>query len=494
MSQPRYTVLWIPTLFHKHLTPFIEKKSPFDADMPFEIDAPFKIDEDINQDNVEISDGVDDFCYLDLTLKKPTDEKKPTKRDIWINVRIVKRKSEDEPAQERRFWVGDRKTEAILKLECTEASRNGLIEYSYQIPENFDPETQTHPLIDKQEGITHAVYHAIKDFFHEHKFHEDSKDSIVDPYPSEVKVDIKSENNLALYHYLEQFEDRLLIAIEGISARANIITELRNLSNGDGLNEALEETQKLLEECNKALGFGVYYRSLYSSKYNLSFKKRCKSKDTEKDKKEEKVVCELENDNPVENEECTCESKNPDCKRSREYYQCAINIETSLNYIKVIRNQHRDFFSTASSLTHLDNQKKLARSQKQFLILQREMGSSIAKIKGIQSEASSQLGRVETAIGDLDDILAVSEDVSKTRNRWNVFFALLSIGLGVIGAISLFISPSQKDIDKIVKENIIKQTDSIIDARNENLLKSIKDLQSQPETETEPETENQKPG
>lgn len=485
--------MWIPTLFHKHLTSFIENNILCDDP-----------EDDINQDNAEISDGKGkSFCYLDLTLKRAVDETKPEIRDIWIYVRGVERKWEDELPQERTFWSGNRETDnpdycenvkRSLKLECLDVSRNGLIQYRYELPEGFTPENQTHPLIDKEEKITHAVYHAIKEFFHEHKFHKTSKDSIINPYANGDEINIKSTDNPALLHYLKQFEDRLFIAIEEIDVRAHRITSLRSIEEGEGLEEALIETQSLLDECTKALGFGVYYKSLYSSKYNLSFKKRCKSnttKDTLKEEKEQETTCDTENVNPVENEECTCEQKNPECKKDREYYQCAINIETSLNYIKVIRNQHRDFFNTVSTFINIANQDKIVQSQDEFSELQQKMSDSVSEIEGIQNEASAQLKSLETAMGRAENILVESKETSKKWNKLNLRMATGSIVLGLVGAISLYVSfksPSKEDITEILKENIIKQTDSIIDARNENLLKSIKDLQPQPETE------NQKPG
>lgn len=431
MSEIHYTVLWIPTIFHGHITSLIEKRNNLK-----------EIGDDLNLDNVEISDGVGrNFCYLDLTLKKAKDDTYPTKRDIWIHVRNVERISQHNEPADQILWIGNRETrnpdyinnvDRLLKLECASVSRNGLVQFCYEIPDDFNPAKQTHPLIDKNKKITHAVYHAIKDIFHEHIFHKTEKDSIINPYTNEKEIDIKSDDNPALLYYLGQFETILADSIDQINSIANRITEFRSVDKGEGLHQALILSQDLLERCVKALGFGVYYQALCYSKYNLSFKK-----------------------------ESFPGKAKPDISKEKEYYQCAINIENSLNYIRVIEAQYRNFFKVVSTFTYLDNQSRMMEAQGNFSLIQHEMKDSVSK---------------------LDDFLVRSEKISTTRNIWNTIFAVLSVLLGIIGMIGVVISlyaPNKDDMDDMIKKQMNMQyekIDSLMDTKiilNPDSLKTI---------------------
>lgn len=431
MSEIRYTVLWIPTIFHDHITSLIEKRNHLK-----------EIGDDLNLDNVEISDGVGrNFCYLDLTLKKAKDDKYPTKRDIWIHVRNVERISQHNEPTGQILWVGNREAgnpgykkevDRSLKLTCVGASRNGLVQFSYKIPDNFNPRKYTHPLIDKNKKITHAVYHAIKDIFHEHIFHKTEKDSIIDPYASGKKINIKSDDNPALLYYLGQFETILADSIDQMHTTVNEIAQWRSIDNGEGLPQALILSRDLLERCVKALGFGVYYQALCYSKYNLSFKK-----------------------------ESFPGKAKPDIAKEKEYYQCAINIENSLNYIRVIEAQYRNFFKVASTFTYLDNQSRMMEAQGNFLKIQQEM---------------------KVAVSKLDKFLVRSEKISTDRNRWNTIFAVLSVFLGIIGGIGVMFSlkaPTKKDMDDMIKKQMniqYEKIDSLMDTKIKSNPDSVKTI------------------
>ena len=85
---------------------------------------------------------------MDLTLKKAKDDKYPTTRYIWIHVRNVERISQHNEPTGQILWVGNREAgnpgykkevDRSLKLTCVGASRNGLVQFSYKIPDNFNP-------------------------------------------------------------------------------------------------------------------------------------------------------------------------------------------------------------------------------------------------------------------------------------------------------------------------------------------------------------------
>lgn len=455
MSKTHYTVLWIPTLFHNHLTSFIEKKHSKGQE-PYEEDV--DTTKDIHLNNVEISDDMGNhFCYLDLTLEEAKDKTYPAKRNIWIGVRVPKRNTE---LQDRKFSYGRKDTKNKYKrtliLECIQASRNGLVQYSYEIPDDFDPPKQTHPLINSNKCITHAVYHAIKEFFHEHKFHNSPKDSITNPYHSIEETILKSNDNPALLHYLEHFETTILNSIKDVNRSVKQIIKYRQAPEGDMIAYALDESKNLLEKCNKILGFGVYYQTLCVSRYNNSFKKECL----------------------LDNTKNTQENQEAQKKREKEYYQCAINVENALNYVRVIEEQYRDFCYSVTTALSQYNQEQIISAQNDFSTIQNKMDESIVAIQDIQDEAVRQQARVEESIEKLNVIFIGSERMSKVRNRWNVFFAITSISLGFISLLlAICLSPTKSNIEDF-KNNIIKiqnqKIDSIVNNQNRTILDSMK--------------------
>ena len=128
--------------------------------------------EDIKSlENGNFSEDDEKMLYLDLTLK--ANSKNECMRDIEV---ICKKK---ENGKFIKIWNID--------LKCEEVSRNGLVKYIY------DVNSDAGKLLDKDENLIHALYHAIKGFYHIHEFQDEGKDSILKPYSTEnPKEDRKS--------------------------------------------------------------------------------------------------------------------------------------------------------------------------------------------------------------------------------------------------------------------------------------------------------------
>ncbi|PXV62363.1 hypothetical protein CLV62_12051 [Dysgonomonas alginatilytica] len=413
----------MPTFIHDHLTYCVEKPDLLKL----------SADQTINLDNVEISDGEgNNYSYIDLSLKKAKEEGEPAKRDIWVGIRGENRNNR---LKKRKFWEGERKPDKVkylysLELECVDVSRNGLIQYKYKIPEKFDFVNKKHPFISSTDlSLTHALYHAIKEFFHEHKFHKDHKDSLINPCPSSTKPhSIKAPDNPALLHYLAEFETILLESIHDINRASNRITRLRKVKDGQGFKKAIDVSNTLLEQCVKMLGFGVYYTSLCSSRYNCAFKKE--------------YAGNVRHISPV------------NTIKKKEYYQCAINIENALNYIKVVETQYRDFINIGNAYLLRLNDDYMSHIQEQTL-------KNISDISVLQQK---------------------SENSSKQTNLNSIVIALISIAITLYGVL---LAPDKKDIERIFHGHFQK-SDSVTNMKinNENtiLLDSIRHLFPKEET------------
>jgi hypothetical protein len=444
VSKIHHSVLWIPTFYHDHLTAFIDKKH-------FKGTKEIDTTKDINLQNVEISDGMGNhFCYLDLTLKEAKNKKYPDIRDIWIGVRVLRRSGKQ---QSKKFSYGAAKNNTktqykrTLTLKCKDVSRNGLIQYAYEIPEDFDPKKHTHPLINSDMCITHAVYHAIKEFFHEHKFHNSPKDSIINPYHHENKTLLSSNDNPALLHYLLHFEAIFLNAAKDIDKSVNKVMEYRQSPEGELMAYALNELKDLLEKCNKILGFGVYYWSLCASKYNNSFKKECLSKKTGKPEKDQ-------------------ETQDDEKKQEKEYYQCAINVENTLNYVRVIEEQYRDFYYTVTAALNQYNQEQIFDSQDKFSNIQKKMDRSIVAIQDIQLEAVDLQTQMGSSIGEVKQILSLGNKTSK-RSFWTGVISLvitaLSLGYAIYTKISSNNIPPERVLNlQTIPDSLYTRIDSFI--------------------------------
>jgi hypothetical protein len=314
INNTRYCVLWIPTTQHKPIVPLLEhdiddlKKTLIEINEKVDHLPIFnrengdiylknvsisdiKIEEKFSSDEKALIDEMPDYLteilepedikslrephsgennqiplYLDLTLKANTSN--PCHRDIDIIC------NEKDANSFKQIWK--------LTLKCEDTSRNGLIKYSYTVDE------ESGRLLDSNDNLIHAVYHAIKGFYHIHEFHEEVKevkDSILNPFKTEdpLKANIKKDNNPALIHYLELFGEMFDGFVKDYRSRSIESDILYTMDDVEG--EAEEQKKKiynrkdraykiyknLLRLCTNALGISVYAKSLLMSKYNKSF-------------------------------------------------------------------------------------------------------------------------------------------------------------------------------------------------------------------------------
>ena len=143
-------------------------------------------------------------------------------------------------------------------------SRNGLISYKYE-------ETDSSLSFIRNE-IPNAVYHLIKGFFHDHEHHDAKADSLLNAFVSDKEVNIKTENNEVLLHYLKLYEKKFTAYSNQISS---LYKAVQKNSKEKGKKHILFKNLESLENfCQSALGEYIYCNTLINSKY---FKTECNS-------------------------------------------------------------------------------------------------------------------------------------------------------------------------------------------------------------------------
>lgn len=187
----------------------------------------------------------------------------------------------------------------FVKLIYIDESRNGMIHYSYE-----DAILQDSDFRFTCTTFPEVVYHIIKEFYHEHNFHESENDSSLKPYVCHCSDDFKfkAPNNKALLHYLKCYEK----VLQGMVAQSKMwmnILRKKDLSSNTKVFVAIPKL------CLMARGYDAYLSTLYNSRYN--------------------TWCRLEH--IPEQEEVT-----EGCERKIELRQIAFNIENSIKYFRAL--------------------------------------------------------------------------------------------------------------------------------------------------------------
>ncbi len=286
MNKRRYCVLWIPTTIYTSIHPIkihniTDKQNPYNATIQ-------DLDEDINHYDILTSDDSSPKVFIDITLLKPgkvidgylTDSyKRPSDNGLPLRNIYIDAKLEDGTVFDSLF------------LQCIDARRNGLFQYSYIIPEKyFDPNGKGKYLLNSNLNITNAIYHNIKSFFHIHEFHGVAKDSILHPYSSECITHLTQSDNPAILHYLEEFANVFMdeytlikeLKKRHVDTYLKITEEIANLDYKKDLARYTElvkikthylnhELMECVRQCKKTINMRTYYNTLLYSRYNTVY-------------------------------------------------------------------------------------------------------------------------------------------------------------------------------------------------------------------------------
>jgi len=200
-----------------------------------------------------ISDGVDtknnDFRLLaKLSLN--------TNKDIIID--IYRNKSDKIEGQ-------------TIILKYIENRHNGLFKYSI----DFD-DSKSNIICDYANGELHfpcSIYHKIKEFYHSHDYHKiNDGDSMLRPYISYEDVNLAANNNEALTHYLDEYEDKFINGFEFLSKDFSVLIEKNILSFLKMNLTSNSRHHSFYKLASRIKGDKTYYNSLYKSCYNTDYK------------------------------------------------------------------------------------------------------------------------------------------------------------------------------------------------------------------------------
>lgn len=183
--------------------------------------------------------------------------------------------------------------EPLVTLIREDVSSNGLISFTYKSTTDkecgFRFTTKEFPT---------AIYHIIKGFYHRHEFHDGENDSSLAPFVASHRVNIKSDDNEALQHYLKAYGNVIANYTEYIQLLIR-----RTRSTKDNIEPKTREM--LSGMCMTVRGYEAYMGVLYRSKYNT----QCR----------------------------------PDNKGNRELRHIACNIENGIRYIKLIEREFGEY-------------------------------------------------------------------------------------------------------------------------------------------------------
>ncbi|MDR0660035.1 MAG: hypothetical protein LBG19_04375 [Prevotellaceae bacterium] len=218
--ETRYCVFWIPSTGHKE--PAILPK--------------VKSNKRLARRTVDISDGYSakNIPGQKVWLRTRIDVQNELKRDIRVTYLSEKKQNP------RKFDKKD------IVLEYIDACRNGMLLYKYR----FNNSCPLELAIDK--AMPFAVYHLIKGYFHEHEYHSEEKDSLLEAYIQPTRINIKKCDNEALIFYLKGFEEQF--AFYNKTLRNNLYqtnedcAKLKSKLDIDENNEAKEKSKLQREE------------------------------------------------------------------------------------------------------------------------------------------------------------------------------------------------------------------------------------------------------
>lgn len=324
----RYCVFWIPTIYHSDIT--ILNADPQTKDISDGIGKQHNVVVHLNQKN------------HNLTIESIPIEGETT----------------------------------AINLKCEEYCRNGLFSYSYE----YDDTVKEQVFLEG--NIPNAIYHMVKGFYHQHKYHKSTNDSVLDAFVSPKKINIKEDDNEALLFYLEQYELKFKTSILDIEDRYKFLEEADKDPSNKAIN--LQKRLELDEFISNILGEAIYYRTLLESKYNKSFK-----------------YSTSHNTNQCDNPHCNL-------------YKKALNIRNSLSHISLMQkknfsNYQRDVFKI-NVISHEKSQEILSESQKQL-----QESSTILKEGDRVSKLSLKLGRWGLIIGILGGVISIISFIISLR-------------------------------------------------------------------------------
>lgn len=329
----------------------------------------------------DISDEVGCVCKLSLKLEE-------------VNKIQVKLSFEEE------------QEDLTFTLQRTDDHRNGLFKYEFNIAEKSFEIVRM--------ALVNPIYHFIKGFYHKHQYHSTDCDSILDAYVAPMhtdQVNIDCPDNEPLIFYLKQYEKRFKDFADQLEYDAGYLEQLEKRPEYKDILYR-EKFEDFNQRCIDVQGEVIYYRALFNSKHNHSYR----------------II-----PHKTLNHECNCESGCPSKEPSCELYKSALNTESSITRIKLIAERVKSSSQNKRSNATLTNIK-------------------------MANDVLTQLTLTTSKIEDLSQYsLSLQNDVKKTLAQ-SESSSILSIRLGwlgvILGAFSLLLT-----IAPFFKENELQKVE-----------------------------------
>jgi hypothetical protein len=263
-----------------------------------------------------------------------------------------------------------------------------------------------------------------------HETHDSTKDSLLIPFSPDDKVPLNTSDNLALLHYLGEFEkifcDENNLLKELLQVLDSELLRLKQEKKSCNKQTSPEEYRQIVSailnsvdcyyiyanQCNRVLNKHIYYQTLFHSRHNTLF-----------------VLPQTMN--------------NKGCQDSA-FYKKAINVHTSIESIKLIREE------------------LLEKANKEFLYLIYINSEAIAA----QTEVIAAQGK------DIKELTKESSELSSKLTRqfaiWGIIISIITSSLFFLLSLTTTYSP-KNDIKKLDSTQIVIR----------NQINTLNNIQSQ---------------
>lgn len=317
--QEGFCVFWIPTTYHQDISPLEN------------------IHDIINED---ISDNVGTKYLLTMHLKD----------DQSIDIVLRMPDSDND--------------EITFVLERLEAHKNGLFLYKFIVEEPY------YNMVS--EALRNPIYHHVKGFYHQHVYHGNDNDSILDAYVEKDISNLNEPDNKPLIHYLTQYEQRFLLFAEQLEEDAKYLEEQSEIPDRKALVYGDLYNQFSIKYVNMT-GEIMYYHALLNSRYNRS-----------------------------------CHLMSHDHLQKNRLYTIPLNINNAIARIHLVEKRTRTIFENKRGNATLKNIQLSMNLTNQSIQLSQDINSSLKKSDWL-AKISIILGIISFALGVLSVYLALPQ-------------------------------------------------------------------------------------
>lgn len=148
-------------------------------------------------------------------------------------------------------------------------SHNGLFQYKIEATQENNPFFVG---TDGSPKFPCAIYHKVKEFYHNHNFHKpDDGDSMIPPFVSKTKIELRIPDNEALLHYLNRYEQKFIDSFYFLELYFNKLNR-NSLSSRIRFFFGWDNHTSFYMLAMRIKGDKTYFNTLCTSKYNTVFK------------------------------------------------------------------------------------------------------------------------------------------------------------------------------------------------------------------------------